>query len=514
MNNWHYAPHTVPTDSTDNYNGQMSVVRQLSLKSEGSGIYSLLSQPTPNLANYATKTVKPANATVNGRTTLDYHGSAYELDADVSWTTLNNVGISVGENKDGSRHTNIGVYGGNLYVDRSAQDQVPYSFGTYQQSQAPLASGTTSVHLRILVDHGSVEVFADDGRVALSNQAFFTSSDTGISLYTIGGSANFANLSITEFANITEQANPAAPYAGFEGSTYGSWTTAGAAFGSGPASGALTNQQPVTGYLGNKLANSFNGGDAATGTLTSPSFTIGHSYVNFLAGGGNNPRPSDVFADFEGATWGAGWTASGSYIGQGPTAESLPNQLGSKVLDTYVGGGDASTGAITSPTFTITRDYIDFLIAGGNHPWGQSGAAAVNLLVNGQVVRTATGQNSSTMSNVNWDVHTLVGQKAQIQVIDHASGSWGHIMVDQIVFSSVPNAVGGEPDNQTTVNLVVNGQVVRTATGQNSERLAWTSWNVSDLVGQSAQIQVVDNGTGSWGHILLDQVTFEDIPAA
>jgi hypothetical protein len=184
------------------------------------------------------------------------------------------------------------------------------------------------------------------------------------------------------------------------------------------------------------------------------------------------------------------------------------------VLDTYVGGGDASTGAITSPTFTITRDYIDFLIAGGNHPWGQSGAAAVNLLVNGQVVRTATGQNSSTMSNVNWDVHTLVGQKAQIQVIDHATGSWGHIMVDQIVFSSVPNAVGGEPDNQTTVNLVVNGQVVRTETGQNSERLAWTSWNVSDLIGQSAQLQVVDNGTGSWSHILLDQVTFEDIPAA
>ncbi|BAS14453.1 levanbiose-producing levanase [Arthrobacter sp. Hiyo8] len=243
--------------------------------------------------------MKPANATVNGRTTLDYHGSVYELDADVSWTTLNNVGMSVGENKDGSRHTNIGVYGGNLYVDRSAQDQVPYSFGTFQQSQAPLASGTTSLHLRILVDHGSVEVFADDGRIALSNQAFFTSSDTGISLYTIGGSANFANLSITEFANITEQANPAAPYADFEGSTYGSWTTAGAAFGSGPASGALTNQQPVTGYLGNKLANSFNGGDAATGTLTSPSFTIGHSYVNFLAGGGNNPRPSDVFADFE-----------------------------------------------------------------------------------------------------------------------------------------------------------------------------------------------------------------------
>ncbi|MDQ4501366.1 GH32 C-terminal domain-containing protein [Sinomonas sp. ASV322] len=514
MNNWHYAPHTVPTDSTDSYNGQNSIVRKMSLKSEGGGVYSLLSQPTPNLANYATKVVKPADTIVNGTTPLSYQGSAYELDADISWTALNNVGIAIGQNKDGSRHTNIGVYNGNLYVDRSAQDQVPYSFGSYQQSQAPLPTGTTSVHLRILVDHGSVEVFVGDGRTVLSNQDFFTSYDTGISLFTIGGSATFSNLSITEYANVTEQANPAAPYADFEGSTYGSWTTTGTAFGSGPAAGALPGQQPVTGYLGNKLVNSYNGGDASTGTLTSPSFVVGHSYVNFLVGGGNNPRPSDVFNDCQGTTWGTGWTATGSFVGLGPTTESLPNQVGSKVIDTYVGGGDPATGAITSPTFTITRDYIDFLIAGGNHPWGSSGAAAVNLLVNGQVVRTATGQNSSTMSNVSWDVHTLVGQKAQIQIVDHATGTWGHIMVDNFVFSSVPNAAGGEADTQTTVNLVVNGQVVRTATGQNSEHLAWASWNVSDLIGQNAQIQIIDKGTASWGHILVDQIIFEDVPAA
>ncbi|MEZ2391250.1 glycoside hydrolase family 32 protein [bacterium RCC_150] len=514
MNNWHYAPHTVPTDALDGYNGQMSVVRQLSLKAEGSGVYSLLSQPAPNLANYATKKVNPGNFTVNGKTPLDYRGSSYELDADVSWDALKNVGISIGENKDGSRHTNIGVYQGNLYVDRSAQDQVPYSFGSYQQSQAPLASGTSSVHLRILVDHGSVEVFVDDGRIALSNQDFFAASDTGISLFTIGGSANFSNISITEYANIAQQANPSRPYADFEGNDYGAWTTSGTAFGSGPSDGALPGQQPVTGYLGNKLANSYAGGDASTGTLTSPSFTIGHSYINFLAGGGDNPKPSDVFADFEGTAWPPGWSASGSYVGQGPTAESLPDQVGAKVLDTYAGGGDPATGAITSPEFTITRDYIDFLVAGGNHPWGSSGAAAVNLLVNGQVVRTATGQDSSTMSKVNWDVHTLVGQKAQIQVLDHATGPWGHIMVDQILFSSLPNATAPEPDHQTTVNLVVNGQVVRTASGQDSEHLAWNSWNVSDLMGQNAQLQVVDNGTGSWGHVLLDQVIFEDLPAA
>uniref|UniRef100_UPI000526DD67 hypothetical protein n=1 Tax=Kitasatospora phosalacinea TaxID=2065 RepID=UPI000526DD67 len=41
--------------------------------------------------------------------------------------------------------------------------------------------------------------------------------------------------------------------ADFEGSTYGSWTTAGTAFGTGPAQGTLPNQQNVTGYLGKGL---------------------------------------------------------------------------------------------------------------------------------------------------------------------------------------------------------------------------------------------------------------------
>jgi fructan beta-fructosidase len=84
-------------------------------------------------------------------------------------------------------------------------------------------------------------------------------------------------------------ARPDIVLADFEGRDYADWTAAGEAFGSGPAQGTLPNQMPVSDYLGHGLVNSFRGGDATTGTLTSPEFRIERSYLNFLLGGGRHP---------------------------------------------------------------------------------------------------------------------------------------------------------------------------------------------------------------------------------
>ncbi len=69
---------------------------------------------------------------------------------------------------------------------------------------------------------------------------------------------------------------------------------------------------------------------------------------------------------------------------------------------------------------------------------------------------------------------------------------------------------GGHP-GQTCMNLLADGQVIRTATGTNvqsggAEQLEWKTWSVSDLTGQMVQIQIVDQNTGTWGHINIDQI--------
>jgi levanbiose-producing levanase len=496
MNKWDYW-NVTPTWESDGFNGTDSIVREIRLRRQPGGAYSLVSQPVGTLDGYVSDVTRLGTLAVTGHHVLDVAGAAYEIQADISWDQLSNVGFQLRRSSDGSRHADVGVYlpGGFAYANRG------YTGGpsaTLRESRTPFDTGRKSVHLRILVDRTTLEVFVDDGKYVHSSLIFPDPEDTGIALYATDGTATFANLTVRRF-------RPIAPGTGtltgdFEGGDYRGWSASGTAFGTAPAAGTLPGQQRVNGYRGKGLVNSFLGGDAGTGTLTSPAFTIEKPYLNFLIGGGDHPGTSSeatVFADFEGSTWGDGWTATGSFANAGPTAGNLPGQLGGKALDTCVDTCDPATGTITSPEFTINRRYINFLVSMGSQP-------SINLVVDGQVVRTASGRDRPELEWRFWDVGSLMGKKARIQIVDQATGAWGHLAVDQIVFSG--------PGAETTVNLLVDGRHVRTATGRNARHLRPASWDVSALIGKRARIQIVDTHTGVWGHITADQFEPSDTP--
>ncbi|HTQ08689.1 MAG TPA: GH116 family glycosyl hydrolase, partial [Fimbriimonadaceae bacterium] len=195
-------------------------------------------------------------------------------------------------------------------------------------------------------------------------------------------------------------------------------------------SGALENACSRSGaaHPGDRKRHTHSSQSDKLTTMTHTADAAEEEFANERA----NPRPDLLIADFEGDTYGD-WKVEGEAFGPGPAKGTLPNQnpvtgfVGKGLVDTYY-KGDGTTGRLTSPDFTIERDFINFKIGGGN----DANSECINLLVDGAVVRTATGLNSEELLWDTWAVKDLAGKKAQIQIVDQARGGWGHINIDQI----------------------------------------------------------------------------------
>ena len=193
MNNWKYAARDTPTDASDGYNGQMSVVRRIRLVRRPDGRYSLLSEPVPALRDALGEPRTLKRQEVSGRWEAPWSGRAYELEVDIEWDAADDVGVSVGCTPDDARRTDIGVRDGRVYVDRGPSDRADCSFRPYLRAEAPIDPGARRVHLRIEVDTQSVEVFVDDGGVVVSQQVYFQADDAAVRLYAHGGCAVFSH---------------------------------------------------------------------------------------------------------------------------------------------------------------------------------------------------------------------------------------------------------------------------------------------------------------------------------
>ena len=103
-----------------------------------------------------------------------------------------------------------------------------------------------------------------------------------------------------------------------------------------------------------------------------------------------------MVADFEGADFGA-WKVTGDAFGRGPAQGTLPGQMhvdgfrGKGLVNSFLGGDDA-TGKLESPPFKIERKFIKYLIGGG----GWADETCMNLVVEGKIVRTAGGPNTTS----------------------------------------------------------------------------------------------------------------------
>lgn len=78
---------------------------------------------------------------------------------------------------------------------------------------------------------------------------------------------------------------------------------------------------------------------------------------------------------------------------------------------------------------------------------------------------------------------------------------------------------GGKNEEKLALQLLIDGKVVRSATGLNdapggSESLEPASWEVAEFAGRVAELRIIDEATGGWGHINVDQIVQTDLRPA
>ena len=195
MNNWQYA-NQIPTSP---WRSPMSLVRDVSLVTVN-GQPRLQQHPVPELR--ATSRPGPVQrVTVNGPTPVGGGTAVQLMDIIFSPGDAEEFGLVARGSADGAVGTRIGIRprSGDLIVDRRRSGDTGFHEAFPSASRAPIAAGGDGNYtLQIFIDQCSVEVFANDGLVSVTELIFPEAGQTSLALYSTGGTAN-AVLQLTNF---------------------------------------------------------------------------------------------------------------------------------------------------------------------------------------------------------------------------------------------------------------------------------------------------------------------------
>ncbi|MCF7730144.1 MAG: hypothetical protein K9N23_00575 [Akkermansiaceae bacterium] len=182
-------------------------------------------------------------------------------------------------------------------------------------------------------------------------------------------------------------------------------------------------------------------------------------------------RPEMAFENWDKDNY-QGWKVEGTAFGSGPVKKSeMPVYQGNvggptaRVANSHatapgdaIEAKDGATGKLISREFVIERNFIAFWIGGGKaRPNSRSG---LTLIVDGQPVQTAAGQDNNQMAAGHFDVRKHAGKTARLEIIDDASGGWGNIGVGRIWFTDQLGGAEGleELPDFGTMSLALLGQ--------------------------------------------------------
>jgi len=198
LNNWAYA-----MDLPDpGWRGVQAFPRRLVLVDTDDGL-ALRQRPAAELdtvrgrrlVDLADEPLAPGDDVLDN----DVAGRALVVDVSIELGDADRVRLGV---REGADQTTGVIYDAGierLVVDRSEAGAF-FDSGPFAGVSAPLSLTANTLDLQVLVDRSSVEVFAGDGRLAMSNLVYPDPDSTGVSLSATGGTAQLRRLHVDEIS--------------------------------------------------------------------------------------------------------------------------------------------------------------------------------------------------------------------------------------------------------------------------------------------------------------------------
>jgi fructan beta-fructosidase len=198
MNNWQYA-NDIPTAP---WRGAMTIPRVVTLSETAKGL-RLAQTPVHTLMRIRGPHQRIENREIPlGDSRLrgpGLEGTALEIIAEFELGESASVGLKV--RQGGEEETVIGIdhKAGTVFVDRTHSGATGFSphFSGRHAGRMDIDGGGR-VRLHVFVDVTSVEVFADGGRLVITDQVFPGAGSRGVSLFATGGSARLLSLDAWE----------------------------------------------------------------------------------------------------------------------------------------------------------------------------------------------------------------------------------------------------------------------------------------------------------------------------
>ncbi len=193
ISNWMYARQK----PTSPWRGAQSTPRKLKLQRFKEGL-RVTQQPVAEIESLRAKSLRLGNLSIDEANrkinAAGFSGDVLDLQAEIEVGGAEDVGFKVLQGDGQETLVGFTADPAEVYIDRTKSGKVDFheTFSGRHSARLDLVDGRVS--LRILVDRSVIEVFAGDGRVAITDRVFPDPASTGLSLYSKGGKAKIVDL--------------------------------------------------------------------------------------------------------------------------------------------------------------------------------------------------------------------------------------------------------------------------------------------------------------------------------